>query len=597
MDRSEASGVLVVNLRVAPSDGLCCAPGLHRFWNSVIEPVMRALPPDVIVEIGAADGRGTARILDYCRREGAVAHVIDPLPQFSVPDWQKEYGERFIFHRALSLDALPRIAAMDVVLIDGDHNWYTVFHELRVIEDIAEGAAARFPVVFMHDLDSPWGRRDAYYNPDTIPESYRLPHEYVGSERLSYTLLENTPRNGVRTALEDFVEQSAHDFRVVDIPGWNGLGILAANSVLAEERTLEELLTGFESKEFLFEHCRRIDKSRFRALMKERTKRKVTKKRVRELERELPVGRVLNPRDVDPLEHEGGHNREPSASALAPTGVAVAQRAERADDAREIPVPRLPARSPGSDDAAARLYLDLLKRCLTRIVFEDYSIDRKRRGAPVDPSTRSTGRDTPATAETMIGIARLDNLEHCTTDVLRRGVPGDLIETGVWRGGATIFMRGVLQAYGVRDRKVWAADSFEGLPRSDAEKYPADIGDRWWAHEELAVPLERVKENFARYGLLDDQVEFLVGWFSDTLPAAPIEQLAVLRLDGDMYESTIVALESLYPKVSPGGYVIVDDYGAVLACRKAVHDFRARNSISDEMHAIDWTGVYWQRVD
>jgi hypothetical protein len=195
----------------------------------------------------------------------------------------------------------------------------------------------------------------------------------------------------------------------------------------------------------------------------------------------------------------------------------------------------------------------------------------------------------------MIGLKRLDNLEFCIEEVIAKGVPGDLIETGVWRGGATIFMRAVLKAYGVTDRCVWVADSFAGLPPPDAGKYPHDAGDRLHEARELAVSLEQVKANFDRYGLLDDQVRFLKGWFRDTLPTAPIERLAVLRLDGDMYQSTMDALANLYPKVSQGGYVIVDDYSAIPACRQAVHDYRSANGITEEIRDIDWTGIFWQK--
>lgn len=206
------------------------------------------------------------------------------------------------------------------------------------------------------------------------------------------------------------------------------------------------------------------------------------------------------------------------------------------------------------------------------------------------------GRVWPSAAHTMIGLKRLDNIQSCVESVLADGVPGDLIETGVWRGGATIFMRAVLKAYGVQDRNVWVADSFEGLPPPDAEKYPQDAGDRHHTARELAISLEQVKSNFERYGLLDGQVRFLKGWFRDTLPTAPIEKLAVARLDGDMYESTMDALVNLYPKLSVGGYLIVDDYGAVPACRQAVHDYREAHGISEELVDIDWTGVYWRRA-
>ncbi len=217
------------------------------------------------------------------------------------------------------------------------------------------------------------------------------------------------------------------------------------------------------------------------------------------------------------------------------------------------------------------------------------------RKVPFDPRARAEGRDWPARAESMIGLKRLDNVQHCVTDVLRRGVPGDLIETGAWRGGATILMRAVLEAYGDADRRVWVADSFQGLPKPDPERWPAETGDEHWTRERLTVPLEEARANFARYGLLDERVRFLAGWFKDTLPAAPVERLAVLRLDGDMYGSTMEALCALYPRLSPGGYVIVDDYGAVPQCKEAVTDFRAAHAIADPVEWVDWTGVYWQR--
>jgi hypothetical protein len=194
----------------------------------------------------------------------------------------------------------------------------------------------------------------------------------------------------------------------------------------------------------------------------------------------------------------------------------------------------------------------------------------------------------------MISPARLANVRWCMTDVVDRGVPGDVIETGVWRGGTTIMMRAVLRALGDTERTVWVADSFQGLPKPDAKRWPADEGLDFSGYSQLAVSSAEVRGNFERYGLLDDQVRFLEGWFEDTLPTAPIAQLAVLRLDGDLYGSTIVALESLYPKVSPGGYVIVDDYGEVRACRQAVEDYRASNGITQEIRTIDATGVFWQ---
>ena len=209
---------------------------------------------------------------------------------------------------------------------------------------------------------------------------------------------------------------------------------------------------------------------------------------------------------------------------------------------------------------------------------------------------REQGLDWPPDAETMVGIKRLENVQACIADVVRDGVPGDLIEAGTWRGGCAIFMRAALAAFGDTIRTVWVADSFEGLPKPDAEEYPCDAGDKHWQSKEyLAVSLESVQANFMRYGFLDDRVRFLKGWFKDTLPTAPLTKLAVARLDGDMYESTIQALGSLYPRLSIGGYLIIDDYG-LPGCKAAVDYYRDTNGIKEAIQHVEWTGAYWRRM-
>ncbi|MEP7290474.1 MAG: TylF/MycF family methyltransferase [Chloroflexota bacterium] len=243
------------------------------------------------------------------------------------------------------------------------------------------------------------------------------------------------------------------------------------------------------------------------------------------------------------------------------------------------------------------LYLDLLKRCLLNVIYDPnqtLTLADGRQISTLDAQLEG-GASWLTPAHTMIGMKRLNNVQVCLEAALNEGVPGDVIETGVWRGGATILMRGVLKAYAVSDRVVWVADSFEGLPPPNPEKYPADRDMNLAGIPELAISLEEVRANFERYGLLDEQVRFLKGWFSDTLPDAPIERLALLRLDGDLYESTMDGLTSLYPKVSPGGFVIVDDYGIYPPCRAAVDDYLASQNHTVEIHPIDWTGVYWKK--
>jgi hypothetical protein len=200
----------------------------------------------------------------------------------------------------------------------------------------------------------------------------------------------------------------------------------------------------------------------------------------------------------------------------------------------------------------------------------------------------------PPWAMTMIGLRRMDNLESCVRRVIEDRVPGDLIETGVWRGGATIFMRGILRAFGVTDRTVYVADSFQGVPAPDENRYPADEGTQLHLWSGLAVDADEVRANFERYGLLDDQVEFVEGWFRDTLPKLRDRRWAVIRLDGDLYESTMDTLENLYDGLHSGGWLIVDDY-EIAACRHAVDDFRAKRDIDDPIIPIDWTGICWQK--
>jgi hypothetical protein len=280
----------------------------------------------------------------------------------------------------------------------------------------------------------------------------------------------------------------------------------------------------------------------------------------------------------------------------------------------------------GPGRSATDRYLDLLKGCLTRELFYDEEVvdvlpssawpygsvdefwamlDQQgwrlvRRADALDD--RVEGRDYPPNAETMIGRARLDHLQEAVTTILREDVPGDLVETGVWRGGAVAFMKAVLDVHGDEDRHIWACDSFQGLPEPDVERYPADrdlvVDDprvKTLMDVVLAIPVERVKANIARYGLLDDRIHFLEGWFKDTLPDAPIERIALLRLDGDLYESTMDVLTTLEEKVVPGGFVVVDDYHSIEACEAAVTDYRERHGITDPIHDIDWTGVWWRK--
>jgi len=246
------------------------------------------------------------------------------------------------------------------------------------------------------------------------------------------------------------------------------------------------------------------------------------------------------------------------------------------------------------------LYLELFKAIVTDTTFaEGLSTETASPAAYLQGFIQHCIKGR---ALTMVPKGRLDNVQTCIDSVLRDNVPGDLIEAGVWRGGTAMFMKAVLHARGCHDRKVWLADSFEGLPKPDPELHPIEAK----AHKSklmrevynhFAVSIDNVQANFNRFGLLDDQVQFLKGWFEDTLPSAPINRLAVIRLDADYYKSTMDCLHSLYHKLSPGGYLIVDDYGQDdwTYCRQAVDKFRALHGIAEPMIRVDSTCYYWRR--
>ena len=295
------------------------------------------------------------------------------------------------------------------------------------------------------------------------------------------------------------------------------------------------------------------------------------------------------------------------------------------------------------DAAGSSLYLDLMKRSVTNILYEDAPLafyDQHQQPLMADGfdlNRRVKGEDLPTLALTMVGVKRLDNLQDCIEEAIKSNVPGDVVETGVLCGGASIFARSVLRAHGVADRRVFVCDAFvppepplkrwqanvvgtvlyvvASIPsrswqrrvlrryQSESEQSmfpvcedPSDdlVGFFMWAlrHPHVlfcqrATGLDNVRSHFARYGLLDDQVVFLKGFFSKTLPDAPIERIAVLRLDGDTYESTMDVLGTLYPKLSPGGFCIIDDFHAFSDCRRAVEEYRAKEHVCDEIQPIE----------
>lgn len=299
-------------------------------------------------------------------------------------------------------------------------------------------------------------------------------------------------------------------------------------------------------------------------------------------------------------------------------------------------------------DSARDCYLDLLQRALTNLLYEDLSLmtyGRSRKAgltAGFDLERRIAGEDVPWQAHTMVGWKRLKNVRYCVETAITENVPGDFVELGVLRGGASILMRGVMRAHEQNDRRVYACDTFVPRPKLSSftrcfllpvvsifASIPIPAFQRWICSEFIRVSgsfpatenpseeligmtlftlrhldlmsyhrgtgLEDVKSNFARYGLLDEQVIFLKGFFSETLSNAPIEKLALMRLDGDTFESTRDVLKLLYSKLSPGGFCIIDDYHSFTDCQTAVDRFREEQGITEKFVQIDNQSVYWRK--
>lgn len=238
-----------------------------RLWRQVLRPIVEAVDGKVILEIGAEYGRSTQVLLNYVRDVGGHLHCIDPVPEFDLEAFKRDNADVLSFYQDLSLNVLQDIHPVDVAMVDGDHNWYTVYNELKVIESAHGHDPMRQPLLFCHDIGWPYGRRDLYYDPSTLPEEFVHEHAREGllpnKEHLipdggmNLNMLNarqyGGERNGVLTAVEDYMKESVLNFRFLELPFYFGLGILvtedrlASNPALkAEIEKLEQALAGRE---------------------------------------------------------------------------------------------------------------------------------------------------------------------------------------------------------------------------------------------------------------------------------------------------------------------------------------------------------------
>jgi cephalosporin hydroxylase len=546
---------------------------MFPLWQDVVGPVIGAARPRQVVEIGALRGENTELLL-AALPDDAILHVIDPLPDFDPAEHEVRFGGRYVFHRALSLDVLGELPPMDAALVDGDHNWYTVYHELGLLARTSRAAGAPLPLLVLHDVGWPYGRRDLYYDPDTIPEEFRQSWHRAGMQPgrsglamiggLNPTLAnadrEGGDRNGVMTALDDFMAQHDRSLRMVVLPIYFGLAIVADEDRLAANPELGAALDHLESPEGVRELLELSERIRMDGLILQHD---VFYDRQRSVDR-------ANSRYLDSVKRglidEYYLENELRLSLLA----SHLERGTQPD------VNRL--RDPRRRDADAFRRLREFRRTGA--------------GPPDEPTPASSYAWSPLGR---VGLDRLqDTLDELRADLVR----GDLADCGPHRGGAAIFLQAYRSAYDRPDRDLWVIGRFRAA--ADDRSTP----DRRDGLLELRADLNQVRDGFERFGLIDDSVRFLQGDPSATLPDAPIEQLALIHLGADLGDDVTAVLDHLYPKLAVGGFVVadvgppvggrVDDAreGSVLA---SVERFRSEHGIREPIEQVGAAGVRWRK--
>ncbi|NLD77855.1 MAG: glycosyltransferase [Acidimicrobiales bacterium] len=566
---------------------------MFPFWDIAVAPVLQAAGARRVVEIGALRGETTAFMLNELGSESEL-HVIDPVPVFDPSEHEQRFPGRYIFHRALSLDVLPDLPAMDAALIDGDHNWYTVYNELKALSDTARKADQPLPVMILHDVGWPYGRRDLYYVPEQIPEDHRQPYEQKGmvpgvSELVESGGLNPTncnatheggPRNGVMTAVDDFIAEYDRTVRLVFLPAYFGLAIVVEEALLAQRPELGEKLDWLESSEGQAALVEMAESVRIDSLMVQHNVFYTDRERTSTAGRRylgLLKGALLNEHY---LEQE----------------VRISYLLECLD--RGIPPRPEALRDPGRQLTEE---LEQLRTARTAGVRHD--------------DANPVGSAFPYTP---IGRERLDRLEDLLETIHAEDVAGDLVDVGTGRGGVAMLFRGFLEAYGITVPRVWVVDRFRARPldsQYDAppptddeptdpadESAPASSGTHAWdvvggpGLPELQGDLNSVREGFHRFGLLDDQVRFVPGSDLSVVDAAPIDKVALIHIGADADFDVEGILTRLYPRLSLGGFVVIDGV-ADQHRRAAIDAIRAHLGSTEPIHALDHGTLSWRKTE
>ncbi|MEO6629695.1 MAG: CmcI family methyltransferase [Aquihabitans sp.] len=538
---------------------------MFPFWNVAIAPVLEAGSVRRLVEIGALRGENTKQIIDRLGPETEL-HVIDPVPDFDPSEHERRFAGQYIFHQDLSINVLGGLPPMDAALVDGDHNWFTVYHELRLLRQVARDADAPLPILILHDVGWPYGRRDLYYDPETVPAEFRQPWDTKGIRIGESDLVKGTgglnptmcnatheggPRNGVMTALDDWLAEHDRPVRVVVLPVYFGLAIVVEEERLARQPALAAELDRLESIRGKDQLLRLTEDMRLRAMVFQHTvyypgqerERRLTSKYLRTVKAAL-----LNEHY---LENESR----------------LAHLTSRMRDGRKAEARIL--RDPVRHDQ------DTWRRLL-----------RERTGA-AGANEQSPPSFIPYTA---MGRTRLDHLERCLDAVRNAKVAGDLVECGTGHGGGAIFMRAWLDAHELPTTRVWVADRFRAAPEPDKSPTMPAQGVSGFQPD-----LNLVRDGFERFDLLDERVKFLQGTLAAALADAALERISVLRIGRGLDAEARDVLDQLYDRVSVGGWVIVEDHPDAPA-HAEVAAFRAARGITGPLDRVDESTIAWRKT-
>jgi cephalosporin hydroxylase/glycosyltransferase involved in cell wall biosynthesis len=532
---------------------------MYPFWDPVIAPLVAMSKAQRVVEIGALRGETTAKMLEDLGPD-AELHIIDPLPQFDPAEHERRFPGRYIFHRDLSLNVLPHVGAFDVALVDGDHNWYTVYNELQHLREAAREAGRPLPLLILHDVGWPYGRRDLYYEPSQIPEEFRQPHKQRGMTpgrshllagggmniSLDNAVEEGGERNGVRTALDDFVAEHDNPIRQVILPMYYGLAIVAEKPYLDAHPEVGAFLNELESPEGTA--------------------------RMLELAESVRLDEVVFSHNIERMSNDRLSRANERYLKLLRESLLGAPHIENDDRLRHLlsVATQQSAFEPERMVAPAKLSAPMVR-----------ALDQgKQTGLPYPKN------GTSQFPHTHMGRDRLTFLDTALAKALADTSTGDFVEVGTGRGGGAIYMRGVLSAHEQNTRTVWVVDNFRAAPPGVK---PTDLltAERI---AQLGCDLNQIRDSFHRFDLLDEQVKFLQGEFAETLPGAELHEIAALRIGPSV--DPVAALELTYSRVVAGGVVIVDaqpGHDQALGAFLEAHQIQATDRLSS-------TALAWQKT-